>query len=240
MIMKSKDITQLVVWFLVMTSFMVVLWAVFKIEMPASNRDLALILLGVLASKFGDVVGYFYNSSKGSSEKTEIISKLPPVAILILSLFLFASCSTQKTLVKEVPIQYKEKVITRLVKVKPNDDSIRMKAMFECDSLNQVVLKSVSEQKTPGVSSNANFANGLFDYKMVVIHDTVYVEAKDSIIYKEVAVKIEVPVEVNRLTKWQTFQIMFNRILFFGLVVWMVIHYLNPISTVFKKLLKLK
>lgn len=162
------------------------------------------------------------------------------IILLALLIALLLGCQTHKTLVKEVPIQYKEKVITRLVKVKPNDDSIRMKAMFECDSLNQVVLKSVSEQKTPGVSSNTNFANGLFDYKMVVVHDTVYVEAKDSLIYKEVAVKIEVPVEVNRLTKWQTFQIMFNRILFFGLVVWMIIHYLNPITTVFKKLLKLK
>ena len=162
------------------------------------------------------------------------------VVAWILIYLMLTGCSAQKTLVKEVPIQYKEKVITRLVKVKHNDDSIRMKAMFECDSLNRVVLKSVSEQKTPGVSSNTNFANGLFDYKMVVVHDTVYVEAKDSIIYKEVAVKIEVPVEVNRLTKWQTFQIMFNRILFFALVVWMVIHYLNPITTVFKKLLKLK
>lgn len=29
--------------------------------------------------KFGDVVAYFFNSTKGSAEKTDIISKLPPV-----------------------------------------------------------------------------------------------------------------------------------------------------------------
>jgi len=33
------------------------------------------ILLGALVAKFGDVVSYFYGSSKGSSDKTEIMEK---------------------------------------------------------------------------------------------------------------------------------------------------------------------
>jgi hypothetical protein len=41
---------------------------------PESSRDALLILLGVLASAFTQVVSYFFGSSKGSSDKNEIIS----------------------------------------------------------------------------------------------------------------------------------------------------------------------
>lgn len=236
--MKAKDINQIVVGFLVMLSFMVVLWAVFKIEMPPSNRDIAMILLGVLAAKFSDVVGYFYNSSKGSSDKTDIISKLPPVTVLLLPLLL-ASCSTPKQLIKEVPIQYKEKVVERLVPYEVPADSSILKAWFECDSLNQVVLKQFSEQKGK-LESALNFSKGQLTYEANFIHDTIWVKSDTVYKEREVPVKVTVETEVNRLTKWQAFQIMGFRIMFIALGIYIAWRYFNPISTAFKKLLKLK
>lgn len=40
---------------------------------PEQNKDALLILLGVLASSFTGVVGYFFGSSKGSADKTDIM-----------------------------------------------------------------------------------------------------------------------------------------------------------------------
>ena len=41
---------------------------------PESNKDALLIVLGVLAAAFANVVGYFFGSSKGSSDKNDIIA----------------------------------------------------------------------------------------------------------------------------------------------------------------------
>jgi hypothetical protein len=40
---------------------------------PEVNKDALLILLGVLAGAFSNVVGYFFGSSKGSQAKDQIL-----------------------------------------------------------------------------------------------------------------------------------------------------------------------
>lgn len=42
---------------------------------PEINKDALLILLGVLAGSFSNVVGYFFGSSKGSSDKNDFLKK---------------------------------------------------------------------------------------------------------------------------------------------------------------------
>ena len=44
-------------------------------EAPTANLDALLILLGVLAAAFSNVIGYFFGSSKGSSDKNEMLKK---------------------------------------------------------------------------------------------------------------------------------------------------------------------
>ena len=44
-------------------------------EAPPTNKDALLILLGVLASSFSNVVGYFFGSSKGSADKNDMLKK---------------------------------------------------------------------------------------------------------------------------------------------------------------------
>jgi hypothetical protein len=48
-------------------------------SLPTENKEIGYMVIGALVMKFGDVVAYFFNSTKGSSEKTEIISKLPSI-----------------------------------------------------------------------------------------------------------------------------------------------------------------
>ena len=42
---------------------------------PETNKDALLILLGVMAAAFSNVVGFFFGSSKGSQNKDDILNK---------------------------------------------------------------------------------------------------------------------------------------------------------------------
>lgn len=76
--MKTKDILFYSLAAIVVVGFFTVLWILFKVELPQSNHDLALIMLGVLGAKFGDVVAYFFGSSKGSSDKNDLLKNTTP------------------------------------------------------------------------------------------------------------------------------------------------------------------
>jgi len=54
---------------LVTVAFMGALWVVVTQEIPVNSREIAYILLGTLAAKWGDVVAYWVGSSSGSAAK---------------------------------------------------------------------------------------------------------------------------------------------------------------------------
>jgi len=74
-----KDLFQYCLAVVIVITILVILNKVFNTEIPSGNKDIGLLIIGALVAKFGDVVAYFFNSTKGSAEKTEIISKLPPM-----------------------------------------------------------------------------------------------------------------------------------------------------------------
>jgi len=74
-----KDLFQYCLAVVIVITILVILNKVFNTEIPSGNKDIGLLIIGALVAKFGDVVAYFFNSTKGSVEKTEIISKLPPM-----------------------------------------------------------------------------------------------------------------------------------------------------------------
>lgn len=124
--------------------------------------------------------------------------------IVLLSLFLFAACHTSQPAVKEVPLQYKETIVERLVPVVSPADSANIAALFECDSLNNVIMKSFNEQKSKHVESKFSFNNGLLNYNLLTAPDTIYIKGTDITITKDVPVYINVPGPVtNILTWWQ-------------------------------------
>ena len=53
--------------------FVIIALLIFN-AVPESNKDALLILLGVLASGFTAVIGFFYGSSQGSMDKTDIMA----------------------------------------------------------------------------------------------------------------------------------------------------------------------
>lgn len=47
----------------------------FGIEIPANNREPLMLVIGFLIAKAGTVVDYFFGSSKGSSDKTDLLNQ---------------------------------------------------------------------------------------------------------------------------------------------------------------------
>ena len=121
------------------------------------------------------------------------------VLILLIAIALF-SCNRQ-TLPQQVPVKSTELIRERLVPVPAPGDSSLLTALFACDSLNNVYLKQINEQKGKSVMSDVKFENNRMIYKTVYKHDTLYVPVRDTI--RETEVPIMVPVEVNKLKWWQ-------------------------------------
>lgn len=132
------------------------------------------------------------------------------IFIALIAVMLFG-CKTPQPTVQQVPIQYKERIVERQVPVVVPADSSALFALFACDSMNQVILKELDEQKGKAQSS-VNFNAGKLTYKLIFKHDTIYKTVTDTILSKEVPVIIEVPKEVNHLTRWQIGQMHIGRL----------------------------
>jgi CDP-diglyceride synthetase len=74
---NAKDLYMYILGALIVLGFFAILVYLIKIPAPVDNKDVLLILLGALVAKFADVVGYFYGSSKGSADKSEMLNKPP-------------------------------------------------------------------------------------------------------------------------------------------------------------------
>ena len=74
-----KDVFQYLLATTIVVSILLLLDKVFNTVIPPANKDIALLVIGALVAKFGDVVAYFFNSTKGSADKTEIIANSTPI-----------------------------------------------------------------------------------------------------------------------------------------------------------------
>jgi len=71
--MRTKEIYMYALGALVALGLFVIIYFLIRIATPEGNKDALLILLGVIAGAFTSVVGYFFGSSKGSADKTELL-----------------------------------------------------------------------------------------------------------------------------------------------------------------------
>ena len=72
---KTKDIFQYALGGLITIGFFALLCGLLVRGVPDTNKDLLNLSVGALISSFSMIVGYFYGSSKGSAEKTEVMNK---------------------------------------------------------------------------------------------------------------------------------------------------------------------
>lgn len=124
--------------------------------------------------------------------------------LLIISIFL-CSCKTKQPYVVP-PAEYKEVIVERLVPYETPADSTQFYALLACDSLNNVILKEYSEYKSQRIESQLSLNQNTLTYNTYHPPDTVYVKATESIRTEKIPYPVEVPVKVNELTKFQSFQ----------------------------------
>jgi hypothetical protein len=135
--------------------------------------------------------------------------------IIFLVVLFHNSCGTSAPL-RDVPVRTETVIKERLIHIEIPADSAVMSALLECDSMNNVRLVELHELKSKGVQSKLSI-NGeaskqsTLTYRLQVVHDTMFVTAKDSIVYKEIPLRVEIPFEVNHVTGWQWFQIWLGR-----------------------------
>ena len=125
--------------------------------------------------------------------------------LLALDVFL-CSCKTKHSFVMP-PAEVKEVIVERLVAYELPADSAHFQALLACDSLNNVFLKEISEYKSQRYESLFSLNENVLSYNLYRPPDTVYVKATDSIRTEKIPYPVEVPVKVNELTKFQSFQI---------------------------------
>lgn len=143
------------------------------------------------------------------------MSKLLIITLFTLMLF---SCKTTQQPAVAVPVEYKERIVERLVPVELPSDSANIQALFECNGLNQVIMKELTEIKSKRIQSLYTFNGGKLKYSAKTAFDTVYVKGRDTYTTRNVPMYINVPgPEVNKLTKWQNTQIKAGR-LFLSLI----------------------
>ena len=143
-------------------------------------------------------------------------------------------CRSKQSVI-QVPVKTVERKVTTLVPVFVPGDSAVLRAWFECDSLNNVLLKGFDEQKSKNMSSDLAFADGMLEYGTKTQPDTVYLPSDTIYTEKEIPVPVEVEKEINVLTRWQTIRMRigdFTLLILFAFAGWKLIKlYLN-----FKKL----
>lgn len=135
--------------------------------------------------------------------------------LAVLLIMLTLSCSTTRKYrsnLIQVPVMEKIQVNNRLVPVYIPPDSTTIRALFECDSMNNVRLKELTELKSSGTTSDFSFQNNILHYRADFKKDSVKVIVRDSIVEREVPVEVRVPVEVNIITGFQWFQIWLGRV----------------------------
>lgn len=68
-----KDVYMYILGSVVVIGFFMCIYFLIYTEIPSQNEKMLYLAIGALVAKFGDVINYFYGSSKGSSEKTQML-----------------------------------------------------------------------------------------------------------------------------------------------------------------------
>lgn len=120
-------------------------------------------------------------------------------------------------------------------------DSSFIKAYLQCDSLGIVYLSAITQLQGEIVTQALQLKNNVLkvearsqtrEKKESIRKDSVRIEYKDK--------PVPYPVETitNRLTSWQSFQIWTGRIVFIGLVLFLIIKIAGRKSSIISKLFK--
>jgi len=122
------------------------------------------------------------------------------------------------------------------------EDSSRVRALFRCDSLNNVLMVELFETKTKGLESRLSFHNGELDYNIKSGGDTVYLPSETTILYdyryinklNQRTYNITKSItKIKLLTIWQKINIFAGKC-FFLFLSWMILYFIVKYRTKLK------
>ena len=70
-----KDVYMYLLGGLIVAGFFLLLYLLVYQGVPEINKDILNIVVGALIGMAGNVVNYFFGSSKGSADKTQLLDK---------------------------------------------------------------------------------------------------------------------------------------------------------------------
>jgi len=70
---SSKAEERTVISLLMMIVIIAILTLMFTVELPDNNKDMAYLVVGGLMGSFTTVIAFWFGSSKGSADKTEML-----------------------------------------------------------------------------------------------------------------------------------------------------------------------
>jgi hypothetical protein len=95
------------------------------------------------------------------------------LSLVLLAAVLMVSCRTTKESTQSSDTSEYSYLKETVVPVAVPADSLTLKALFECDSLNNVLMRSLTENKTSNISSLLSFEKGVLSYTAVSKPDSV-------------------------------------------------------------------
>jgi dolichol kinase len=72
---KVNDVYMYVLGAIVVLGLIAITCIMIWVPIPPENENIIYMISGIFGAAFATVVGYFYGSSKGSKEKTEILKQ---------------------------------------------------------------------------------------------------------------------------------------------------------------------
>lgn len=127
------------------------------------------------------------------------------ILLIAIAMLFTHSCKSPETIIRYVPIQNDSIVIEKPVPVQLQADSASLTALFECDSLNNVVLKDIAQLEGRNLQLLASFDALRGELKVLANQpaDTVYLPGKETIIRQQIPIEVDKPVYINELYSWQ-------------------------------------
>lgn len=127
------------------------------------------------------------SSKKNRKQKTSPELKLWGIVLAVLLMFVvgifFSGCKPKQQLTvnsQQLTASSEQSIEKdKLTPVSVPGDSSHIKALFRCDSLNNVLMVGLSEQKSKNMNSSFSFSNGELNYKAQTEPDTVWIKSTD-------------------------------------------------------------
>lgn len=120
------------------------------------------------------------NKRRRMSPELKVARVILFVLIAWTMIIYFSSCKAKQPIVTSSTALV-EKIIEKdkLTPVAVPGEKTNIRAQFECDSLNRVLLMNFNELKSKNMNSSFSFANGQLDYSAQTQPDTVFIPSTD-------------------------------------------------------------